>query len=340
MSLEDYDETAFLDAIRGTLPADDRIVMDRISRVKDVYVECGRDIHMRDTFQSFVIDMLSQKGGRRDDGLIFFLTGPSGTGKSRAVERLLASSDQFRAREFEFGSVRPAVSVSLTGPATLKVLGRQILHAAGYPVTQNIEQGILWSSVLPTQLRHRRVLLVHIDETQHLLRQTDKDTERLNLAKSLKGLMNNREWPISFLMSGMPETTELARLDNQIGRRQYAVELPRIELPADRAIVKAVISELAAAGGIDCRDAVAGDLPDRVAHASDYMIGRVSQTTVAAISQALLGSDAVLKRQHFVRAYEERSHAMGREEHNPFLVEAWHQLPPGLFFPKQSRGDA
>lgn len=329
------DDGAFLEMIAARMSPEQRHASRALSLVKSVYVECGRDRRLAGALNDFLTSTLSIADGRRDSGRVLFVTGESGAGKSRAVERMLENNPLLKPYETDFGAIRPMISVSLDGPCTLKVLGRKILKAAGYPLRQEIEQGRLWE-MLPEQLRQRRVLLVWIDETQHMLRHTKTDRERINVAKAVKGVMNNAAWPVSFVMSGMPETTELARLDEQIERRQSALYLSDILLPEERPLILRIIRQLCGPVNLDCTALVESDMPERIAHSARDRFGRVTQVVTAAIHEALKDDSAELHREHFALAYLAHSHARGHDEMNPFLVDRWQDLPKGLFLAKTS----
>lgn len=324
------DEDAFLSSIVRGLPNDGARVVGALERAKSVYVECGRDTLLRKSFGKFLEQILARRETARDDGRCFFVTGPSGAGKSALVRRLLKDYPFLQPAHHSFGPVSPVVSIALSGPCILKTLGRSILEKAGYPLKQNLQQSQTWE-LIPRQLRLRKVLLIHIDEPQHMLRNTERDQERKNVAKAFKGVMNNPDWPVSFILSGMPETTELARLDEQIERRAYQFPLADVSIPGERRLVERIMSEMSAAAGIDASGLVETDVPERMAHAAAYRYARITQVTLAGLHAALSNGDTELKREHFALAYLEHSHARGHDDMNPFLVGDWARLPPGSF---------
>jgi len=326
----DMSDAEYLELISSQLPEVDRKVKGTLELVKGVYVPCGRDKVLDKICRRFVVRMLANRDGKRDDGRVFLITGESGAGKSRAIERMLAQNPALQSHARSFGVVKPVISVSLTGPCTLKILGRMILREAGYPIRQKIEQGELWD-MLPQLLHVKKVLIIHIDETQHMLRHTESDQERKNLAKAFKGVMNYKAWPISFIMSGMPGTTELARLDEQIERRASFAFLPDISLPDERELVVRIIQQLSDVACLDAGDIISSDMPERIAHAAKYRYGRTAQVVVGAIQIALDHCDKTLSRDHFAMFYLDHSHARGLDQMNPFLVDDWQRLDPGSF---------
>lgn len=331
------DEDHYLESIAGRLSERQRHEIELLEAVKAVYVACGRDKTLDDMLESFVISMLAKKNGRREDGRIFFITGESGAGKTAAIARALSGSDPLQPQMRAFGLVKPVISVSLSGGAvTLKAVGHQIAAAAGYPIKDTVGQNDMWRR-LPEILHQRRVLLVHIDETQHVLKRTESDQERKNLAKAIKGLTNYEDWPISFILSGTPETTEIARLDQQFERRGRFLFLTDITFPQEKGLVIRMIREMAGAIGMSTDSLIASDVPERIAHAARYRYGRIAQVVLAGIQVAIHKRAAELTREHFAYAYLELSHARGRDSMNPFLVDDWRDLAEGYFLNEEQR---
>lgn len=324
-----HDDDFLADFVSG-LPGDSPRIVAALERVKDVYVPCGREELLKKEFDMFLQMISARRNGLRDEGRCFFVTGESGSGKTEIVRNLVAKYPNLQKRKLSYGTVQPFISIKLQGPVILKTLGWNILRAAGYPVKQNLEKHNTWD-ILPQQLHHRNVMIIHIDEPQHLLTNTEANQERKNVAKAFKGVMNNPDWPVSFLLSGMPETNQLAIKDEQIERRNWFFTLEDVDMPDERHLVTRIISELAGSVSIDAREVIASDIPDRVAHASRYRYGRIAQVALATIHVALTKNASVLERNHFVDAYLLHSQARGQDDMNPFLHADWRNLPQGLF---------
>ena len=235
---------------------------------------------------------------------------------------------------FSFGTAVPYVSISMKGATTLHLLARRIMTAAGYPIKKSVQSEI-WDE-LSDWLKLRNIHLVHIDETQHLMRKTEKDAERKGLADALKGAMNHVPWPVSFILSGLPMVTELARLDEQFERRNKMILLPDIG-DDERALIVRIITAMAGAAELDCQAIVSSDMPERIGHSVRHRYGRVCQAVFAAIHVALKREARSLDREHFALAYLGVSHARGHDERNVFLVDDWHRLEPGAFILPEGR---
>lgn len=327
----------FLSIVGNRLSPEEQRVKDILEQVKDVYVPCGRDRLAADIFSRFMTSILAKRNGRRDDGRALFLTGESGAGKTSVVRRMIEGNPTLAPIPMSYGLVTPMISITLMGPSTLKYLGLNILRKAGYEIKRKYEQGEVWD-LLPEQLHLRKILIIHIDETQHMLKLAQSDRERENLAKAFKGVMNYDAWPVSFIMSGMPETVNLSRLDEQIERQSRFLALPDVSLPDERVLIEKIVTRMCKAAHLELGGTLQSDLPERIAHAARYRYGRIAQVVLAAIEQAILKDDGRLSRDHFALAYLDHSQARGHDEMNPFLVDDWERLEPGSFLIEDHRG--
>jgi type II secretory pathway predicted ATPase ExeA len=326
----------FLDTISNRLTEKEKHVKETLERAKSVYIPCGRDQVAQKIVSHFLTMMLAKKGGRRDDGRVLFVTGESGAGKTTLMDQILSENTAIAPIQKSYGSINPVISLTLMGPSTLKFLGLNILQEAGYKITRKYEQGEVWD-ILPEQLHLRKVLVIHVDETQHLLKLTESDRERDAVRKALKGVMNYKPWPVSFLMSGLPNITSLAKVDEQIERRARHLHLPDVSLPEERVLILNIVRAMCEAAELEASSVLESDLPERIAHTARYRYGRITQVILAAIEQAASRSSSALTRDHFAHAYIEHSQARGHDEMNPFLVDDWERLEPGLFLMEDDR---
>lgn len=331
----------FHDIIRSRMPKAQQETVDVLGKLKSEYVECGRDRLLKENFREFqeVVLAMREDGATRVEGDAFFLVGESGSGKTRAVKRLLKENQLLQPITTQMGTIHLWASISLHGPGTLKTLGMKILNATGY-VGKDLEEGALWA-MLPEHLHSVGTLLIHIDETQHMLRYSEKNREELSNA--LKSVMNHEVWPVSFLLSGMPRTTELIRRDTQTERRQFVFDLPRVDVEEERILVARIIERMCSIADVGVGEVIGLDIPERIAHAARYQYGRICQVVVSAIHVALnqvSSGKKTLTRDHFAQAYINHSHARGHDDLNPFLVKNWLELDEGLFIFDRSGDDA
>lgn len=348
-------------AFLARMPARSLEVMATLSRVRQVYVTSGRDrllshvfdlfmekihcieglerqafdqssVDWRDEATEFTTPPRSDRSAPDNDfapGGSLFVTGASGAGKSLSIRRLLNQHPALQPLERSYGHVRPWVSVSLKGVTTLAVAAKTIIKASGYEI-KDTRQSEAWSD-LAEILADRGVMLIHLDETQHLARVTGKNQSMKDLADALKGAMNHADWPVSFILSGLPEVNEIARLDEQFERRGEFLHLPDVDPEVDRRLIVKVLNEMAGAASLASGHLAESDVPERLAHAVRCRYGRICQVTFLAIQEALHDDKANgrLTREHFAMTYLRTSHARGRDEMNPFLVDDWRRLEPG-----------
>lgn len=327
------DDDAFFDLMRARMPQRDQRIVERLERVKSVYVTCGRDKALGDAFETFFRNFMARRGSGRDEAEVFFLTGESGAGKSAAVERLLSRHPLLKPITGSLGTILPYVSIKLRGFTLPRIAGRNIIAAAGYPIRQDTQRGEIWD-VMAARLKARRTMLIHIDETQHLIKQSASQKEREELANAIKGVSIDRDWPVAFLLSGLPRVAQLPLNDEQFERRGGAfIKFTDVKLPEERKLVTKILVKMSEAAGLSVSHLLETDLPERLAHSARYRYARICQVTLEAIHSALAADDHAdeLTLADFARAYALRSHALGRDDKNPFLVDRWMALKPGSF---------
>ncbi|WP_187278429.1 ATP-binding protein [Methylobacterium sp. WL64] len=338
------DDEAYLRSLRGDMPMKSQDVMARMDKVYSVYVEWRRDKILKEAFDTFMEDTLATRDGQRKEANIFFVTGESGAGKTEAVARVLGRHPSLQPRKASFGVIRPYVSIKLAGYILPRIAAVQIIAASGHPVNAKTGQGDAWSA-MPAALRKRRVVLVHIDEVQHLIGgggggdgggSTDDGQQ---LADAIKGVSISTPWPIAFVLSGLPGIKVLAQKDEQFERRSRWVHFPDVNIDTQRELVTNILVKLSEAAGLGLGAMTETDMPERIAHAANNRYGRICQLVAAAIHQALRAkkTQTELLRGHFALAYANSSRARDDNRMNIFMVDAWQGLEPGAFLDAEKR---
>lgn len=331
---------AFFRSLRGKLPERSQKIIERLEKVEAVYVKCGRDKVLDETFEEFLESYNKTRDGIRKEADIFFLTGPSGAGKSEAIGRVLRGHRMLQTHQASFGPIKPYVSIKLSGYVLPRIAAYNIIEASGHPMRSDVGRGDLWNE-MPAALRRRLVFLVHIDETQHLIKNNRDKEEVTALADAIKGVSISSRWPVAFVLSGLPRISALAKLDEQFERRGFWVDFPDVDMATERKLVVRILRKLSEAAGLDIGSMADTDMPERMAHAGRYRYARICQGVAAAI-HAALGADpdaTKLDRGHFAQAYAKRSRARGDDEMNPFLSDYWAKLPPGSYLGQEGDGD-
>ncbi|MCP1548438.1 MULTISPECIES: ATP-binding protein [Methylorubrum] len=252
------DDNAYLRTLRERMPARSQAILARLDQVNEVYVTCRRDTILAEAFETFMEDFLSTSGGRRREADIFFLTGESGAGKTAAVGRLLRQNPVLQPTLTSFGTVRPYVSVKLSGYTLPRIVAQQIISESGHRVKAGTRQGDAWNEMSPA-LRRRRVILVHIDEVQHLIRNDGTDLARI--ADAIKGVSIASDWPVAFVLSGLPGIRALAKKDEQFERRARWVHFPDLTMPEEEGLVIRILKKLSEASGLGIGSMADTDMP-------------------------------------------------------------------------------
>lgn len=333
------DDEAYLRSLRADMPLKSQDVMARMDKVYSVYVDRRRDKILKEAFDTFMEDTLATRDGQRKEANIFFVTGESGAGKTEAVARVLGRHPSLQPRKASFGVIRPYVSIKLAGYILPRIAALQIITASGHPINAKTGQGDAWSA-MPAALRKRRVVLVHIDEVQHLIGGSGSANDGQQLADAIKGVSISTPWPIAFVLSGLPCIRVLAQKDEQFERRSRWVHFPDVDIHTQRELVTDILNKLSEAAGLGLGSMPETDMPERIARAANYRYGRICQLVVAAIHQALRAKkpQTELLRGHFALAYANSSRARDNNLMNIFMVDAWRDLEPGAFLDAEKRG--
>ena len=295
------------------------------------YYPLGRDAHLKEEMERLIdasilnLTEADAKGmpavGRLGEGRTLYVIGPSGTGKTRALHRCFSNMAEFEGYLNEDGG-SVLVSIVAPSPCTLKVLGQTLLRKLGYDTTRDIRENVAWAMVrqiLPT----RGVRIVHIDEFQHLF--TNKSENEIQKVRdTLKGLMQAPEWPVSLVLSGLPEIAGVVERDKQLRRRCHPVRFEPLTLANDRDDVVGIFKQYAARAGVRGRGLPDDDFFLRLLHAS----GGAAGTTIELVQDAVLEAARVGAEQvglvHFASVYARRSGCIA--ERNVFVADDWRSL--------------
>ncbi len=324
------DDAAYFQGIRSGMPEESQRVMEGLGKVGSVYVESGRDKALLTGFNRFLERYLATRHLPRKEADCFFLLGESGAGKSAAIDRLLRNHDGLRPVQKSYGLVQRFVSVKLKGYAPPRLVGRQIVRAAGYGLDAETGRGEIWDQ-MAGHLKAQRVFLVHIDEAQHLIKKNASQAERDDLADAIKGVSIDTAWPVVFVFSGLPVILKLPVGDEQFERRGNVIEFPNVDIKHDRHLVTNIIAEMCKPVGIKADHLSDTELPQRLVHATRGRYAWMCQLVEGAIQEALHWEKPLLSLGHFAVAYERRSLAFGRDDKNPFVEQYWKSLLPGSF---------
>lgn len=250
------------------------------------------------------------------------LVGASGSGKSTALHRIFSRHPDVTLLSKQCDGA-DVVSFQVPSPATLKFVGHQALTALGYPIQSARPAAYLWDMV-KFHLKERRTLFLHLDEAQDLFSKRN-EKEMRSVINTLKSIMQNRDWPVGVILSGLPDLSALPNLDHQLGRRIVPIQFPRIDVAQKGTDLRAIAHRHAnAVDLIVDPDLFAGDFLERLVHAADGQFGITVELIIGAIEEALRCECDSLGHSHFVAAFERRSRCI--PAFNPFVAEDFHRL--------------
>ncbi|MES0863266.1 TniB family NTP-binding protein [Ruegeria sp. SCPT10] len=247
------------------------------------------------------------------------LIGQSGSGKSTAIRELVKQNRALIASNPE-EEVCEFIGLQVPSPATMKFVGAATLNALGYPYSGSQSGPVVWDMV-KRQLELRRTLFLHLDEAQDLARyQTDK--ERQAVVNTLKFLMENSQWPVGLVLTGMPDLKNIVNQDAQLARRLYPIEIDRLhDLRHAKSVVDLVKGYTRRAGIAISDELKSESFARRLMHAADYEFGLLAELTVQSITEAITsaGLTVALQTKHFAEVFHARSAAI--DGLNPFIAE-------------------
>jgi hypothetical protein len=261
------------------------------------------------------------------EGTALFVVGETGAGKTRAVARAVDRLEEARSVETFTGRTLPIARVVAPSPCTMKMLGVEILHALGYPLAREVKESTVWG-IVRQQLRARAVRAIHIDEGQHMLNWRDRN-ERQKLADTLKNVLQQPDWPVSFIVSGLPELAEFLASDRQLHRRSEVLHLGSLEMPKHAKLLEwmtqTVITEHA---GMEICFPLSEDFIGRLHRAATGQFGIAVQLVHHAVEQVLTenADGAQVEMKHFRKAYARFSGCQASD--NIFESSKWHLLQP------------
>ncbi|MFX0546660.1 AAA family ATPase [Roseovarius sp. S1116L3] len=250
-------------------------------------------------------DMLSRHIGRLQSGAWFegdvlLITGLSESGKTREINEILA---QLRAQEIPLPNGNPAriVQCVLNRTGGWKDLGRKTLKAMGYCLSDSarLNQTEIWARVAH-QAELQGIIGIHFDETQHIFAGKSDDDRQMTL-DSFKTLLKTPDWPLSLIMSGVPELADHIRLLDQTQNKVTHLHFDGIDLPQDLSVIHEIVGSYAMENGLEVDEyLLTEDFYRRLAFASALRWGTLIKLTIDTIGKARDSGSTVLKHEHYV----------------------------------------
>lgn len=262
-----------------------------VSRLHAAYVAMGRDEQVLSNVQELIsVSARHHQAvadgklvGRLAEGRTFWLTGHSGAGKTRCLERQFEKIPEFASYRTDPGSC-PLISVQVPSPFTLRQFAQDLAAAAGFETDLVLKENVAWSTA--RRLIRDRVSFIHIDEAHNLL-ENNNSVEITKARNALRYLVTWPEWPVSLILSGKPNIEVLAN-DYQIFRRRSVVHFPSINVERDGPLIRAAFLNFCELAGLAHGGVIEdSEFLERLVYASAHQFGVCFELMHDAITSAL-----------------------------------------------------
>lgn len=191
--------------LRSSLPPEVLAASDRMDEIRRRLVDTARDVEVDERLLRLKTSMFGPVDGK--EGSILIITGESHAGKTTMLERKLLVDPGLQPYEIDGKPITPLVYMGVKAPNSLQSLAVELLATLGYPVKVDMKRPAAFK-LLREKLQERQVLILWLDEAQNLLH-VNNPMELTIVANNLVTLVQNMEWPIRIILSGLPELDDL-----------------------------------------------------------------------------------------------------------------------------------
>lgn len=324
----------FLNRIVSNQTDKRRVVNESMGRVLSAYLPTVYDDQLQEQIDWLLDTMLLELGeqpgvapaeGMVRGGRALVVTGQAGAGKSRALGHAFANRPEF-AGFGKPGEWCPLLSVVAPSPFTLGALGNEIARKLGYHGRREIPHSKVWP-VVRELMAECGVRVLHIDEAQHGDEIKDPSVAEV-VENTFKRMMQEADWPIWLILSGLPELSRFCQNDASMKRRVRVLPFEALEFPDHVESVRQTVHQLVAlCPSVGCGEIQADAFAHRLLHAATYQFGIIVEYVQDAIAECLMvegGGELGLC--HFADVYAIRT-GVRSDDLNPFLAENWTAIP-------------
>ncbi|TWB64233.1 ATP-binding protein [Nitrospirillum viridazoti] len=291
-------------------------------RLSEVYLPTGRDRSLAQELGWLVDHVVMARAGGHSAGGIVAVVGDAGAGKTRAVSHALDRIPELQGNA--------TLRVLAPSPCTPKELGRSILRGLGYELRQQrLTEPEIWHMVR-CQLQAAGVSFAWVDEAHHAMGRCS-EAHLMVLRDTLKSLVQQRDWPVGLVVSGLPIVSGLLGGDRQIERRSRTLSFDRMAFPAQAPVIREILERLVVGQArMRLHEEVATDdeFLHRLCHGAEGCLGSIVDMCRAAVLFAFQrnGPDTVVDRRDFAIAYQGERGCT--DDQNIFLVRDWLEIEP------------
>lgn len=290
-----------------------------MQRMQKRYITTLRDRRLVSEIGRWVDGTLSLIGSDHPEGRILAVIGASGAGKTWAIERAITQIPELR---------QSMLCVTAPRPCTLKQLGRAFLRAMDYELQRDLREHLTWEKVRD-HLEANGIRFVWVDELQHAF-EGKGGSQVSAISDTFKNLVQRRDWPVSFLFSGLSAVASFLGRDRQIERRSRSVEFGPLRFPASTSLIReALFSPIVETdAGMRFGDLAADEFIHRLCVAADGAFGVVIDLIRSAVLHAAgrVDFDGDVRIADFAAAYAAERGCEPSE--NIFLSSRWCEVRP------------
>ena len=166
---------------------------------------------------------------------------------------------------------------------------------------------------------------MHVDEVSKLT-ENAHDDDRKRIVNNFKALINNPDWPVVLVLSGVPSLGPVLRKDQQLARRLRWIELEPLSSPEDNLTLAKFAKALCSAAGIAPLHGFDTTVAARLVHGACNQLGLAAEMCVEAVENAVDANHASLDISHFAAMFAGRTGCDALR--NPFVTADWMQTDP------------
>lgn len=158
----------------------------------------------------------------------------------------------------------------------LGALGNEIVRKLGYHGRREIQHSKVWP-VVRELMAECGVRILHIDEAQHG-DEINSDSMAQEVENTLKRMMEEADWPVWLILSGLPELSRFCQADPSMKRRVRVLPFEPLAFPDHvEAVPETVLRLVGLCPTVSCSDLQSDAFVHRLLHASTYQFGIVAQ---------------------------------------------------------------
>lgn len=258
-------------------------------------------------------------------GRALVVTGEAGAGKSRALSHAFNNRPEF-AGFGKPGEWCPLLSVVAPSPFTLGALGNEITRKLGYNSRRDIQHSKVWP-VVRELTAECGVRILHFDEAQHG-DEIKSDLMAQEVENTFKRMMQDEDWPLWLILSGLPKLSRFCQDDASMKRRVRVLPFEALNFPDHvQSVLQTMHDLVALCPSMSCSALRSDEFAHRLLHAATYQFGLVIEYVQDAIAECLMAEGGgELSLGHFADVYTIRT---GEKDPNlnPFLARRWTAIP-------------